>query len=93
MEATGIVRSRETISQTGVARAGEARHSESKCSGSTYQLVDGMRDTLPSPLGALSGASAAFIDVQKYRRSEVPTFSSTDVQQSGKQPSVTRSKV
>ena len=76
MEATGIVRSRETISQTGVARAGEARHSESKCSGSTYQLVDGTRDTRPSPLGALSGASAAFIDVQKYRRSEVPTFRS-----------------
>ncbi len=77
MEATGIERSREKISQKGIARAGEARRSETKCSGSTYQLVDGTRDARPSPLGALSGASAAFIDVQ----------------QSGKQPSVTRSKV
>ena len=80
MEATGIVRSRETISQTGVAWTGEAGRSELRCSGSTYQLVDGTAGAFcapPSPLGALSGGSAAVIDVQ----------------QSGKQPSVMRSKV
>lgn len=73
MEATGIVRSCETISQTstGIAWAGQARHSESTGSGATYQLVGGTRGAHPSPLGALSGAFAAFIDVQKYRRSVV----------------------
>ena len=80
MGAMGIVRSRDMISQTGIACTGEAGQFEFKSSGPTYQLVEGRRglfSAAPSSLGAFSGTSVTVLDVQ----------------QSGKQPSAMRSKV